>query len=160
MTIANRGVRYEPHIVKAVYNYDFTELLYEKEPVVAEDFSEGMDEVYDAVIEGMKRVSGNANMLVHNNWYNIYDYVGVGKENVATKTGTPQTSSTTYNSSIIGFYPADDPEIAFGIVMEKGEFSRHIAANLISAYATGSFDPEYDDEGFATEPLQPAKNSE
>lgn len=160
MTIANRGVRYEPHIVKAVYNYDFTELLYEKEPVVAEDFSEGMDEVYDAVIEGMKRVSGNANMLVHNNWYNIYDYVGVGKENVATKTGTPQTSSTTYNSVIIGFYPADDPEIAFGIVMEKGEFSRHIAANLISAYATGSFDPEYDDEGFATEPLQPAKNSE
>lgn len=160
MTIANRGVRYEPHIVKAVYNYDFTELLYEKEPVVAEDFSEGMDEVYDVVIEGMKRVSGNANMLVHNNWYNIYDYVGVGKENVATKTGTPQTSSTTYNSVIIGFYPADDPEIAFGIVMEKGEFSRHIAANLISAYATGSFDPEYDDEGFATEPLQPAKNSE
>lgn len=158
MTIANRGVRYEPHIVKAVYNYDYTELLYEKEPVVAEDFSEGMDEVYDAVIEGMKRVSGNANMLVHNNWYNIYDYVGVGKENVATKTGTPQTSTTTYNSAIIGFYPADDPEIAFGIVMEKGEFSRHIAANLISAYATGSFDPEYDEEGFATEPLQPAKN--
>ncbi len=159
MTIANRGVRYEPHIVKAVYNYDFTELIEERQPVVADDFSEGMDEVFDAVTEGMKRVSANAGMWVHNNWYNIYDYVGVGKENVATKTGTPQTSVTTYNSAIIGFYPADDPEIAFGIVMEKGEFSRHIAANLISAYATGEFNPEYDDEGFATEPLQPAKKA-
>lgn len=154
MTIANKGVRYEPHIVKAVYNYDFTELLYEKEPVVAEDFSEGMEETYAAITEGMKRVSGNAGMWVHNNFQNIYDYVGVGKENVATKTGTPQVTATTYNSAIIGFYPADDPEIAFGILMEKGEFSRHIAANLISAYVTGEFNPEYDEEGFATEPLQ------
>lgn len=153
MTIANKGVRYEPHIVKAVYNYDFTELLYEKEPVVAEDFSEGMEENFAAILEGMKRVSGNANMLVHNNWYNIYDYVGVGAKNVATKTGTPQTSETVYNSCIVGFYPADDPEIAFGIVMEKGEFSRHIAADLIAAYVSGEFKPEYDEDGFAKEPL-------
>lgn len=153
MTIANRGVRYEPHIVKAVYNYDFTELIYEKQPVVADDFSEGLEDAYDAITEGMKRVSGNANMLVHNNWYNIYDYVGVGKENVATKTGTPQTSETVYNSCVVGFYPADDPEIAFGIVMEKGEFSRHIAADLIAAYAGGEFKPEYDEEGNAMEPL-------
>lgn len=154
MTIANKGVRYEPHIVKAVYNYDFTELLYEKEPVVAEDFSEGMEDIFAAVTEGMKRVSSSAGMYVHGNFQNIYDYVGVGSQNVATKTGTPQISNDVFNSAIIGFYPADNPEIAFGILMEKGEFSRHIAANLISAYATGEFNPEYDTEGYATEPLQ------
>jgi penicillin-binding protein 2 len=150
MTIANKGVRYEPHIVKAVYNYDFTELIYEKEPVVAEDMSEGMEEIFETVTEGMKKVSTNANFLLGDTWANVYDYVGVGKENVATKTGTPQTSLTVYNSAVIGFYPADDPEIAFGIVMEKAEFSRHIAANIISAYVTGEFNPHYDEEGYAT----------
>lgn len=148
MTIANKGVRYEPHIVKAVYNYDFTELLYEKEPVVAEDFS-GMDEVFDAVKEGMKRVSQNANFLIGNSWVNVYEYNGINLSDVATKTGTPQTSETVYNSAIIGFYPADDPEIAFGIVMEKAEFSRHIASNIIAAYVTGEFNPEYDEDGYA-----------
>ncbi len=149
MTIANKGVRYEPHIVKAVYNYDFTELVYEKQPVVAYDMSEGMEDIFDTVTEGMKRVSGNANFLIGSSWVNIYDYVGVGKENVATKTGTPQTSETVYNSAVIGFYPADDPQIAFGVLMEKAEFSRHIAANICRAYATGEFNPSYDEDGNA-----------
>lgn len=148
MTIANKGIRYEPHIVKAVYNYDFTELIYEKEPVIAEDMSE-YEEVFDVVTEGMKKVSTSATFLINGSWVNIYDYKGIGVENVATKTGTPQTSETEYNSAVIGFYPADDPEIAFGIVMEKAEFSRHIAANIISAYITGEFNPEYDEEGYA-----------
>ena len=149
MTIANKGVRYEPHILKAVYNYDYTELIYEQEPVVAYDMSEGMEDIFDTVKEGMKRVSGNANFLIGNSFVNIYDYVGVGKENVATKTGTPQVSNTEFNSAVIGFYPADDPEIAFGVVMEKAEFSRHIAANICRAYATGEFNPSYDEEGNA-----------
>ena len=80
---------------------------------------------------------------------NIYDYKGIGKENVATKTGTPQTSLTEYNSAIIGFYPADNPEIAFGVMMEKAEFSRHVACNIIDAYVKGEFNPEYDAEGNA-----------
>ena len=149
MTIANRGVRYEPHIVKAVYNYDLTEKLYEKEPVVACDMSEGMEDIFETVIEGMKRVSASAYFLVGNSWVNIYDYVGAGAENVATKTGTPQTSSSVYNSAVIGFYPVDEPEIAYGILMEKAEFSRHIGANICRAYATGEFNPSYDEDGNA-----------
>ena len=149
MTIANKGVRYEPHIVKAVYNYDYTELLYEKEPVIAEDMSEGMEDVFAAVTEGMKRVSTNANYLIGNSWVNIYTYNGIDVSTVATKTGTPQVSHRVYNSAIIGFYPADDPEIAFGVVMEKAEFSRHIASNIIKAYVTGEFEPHYDEDGYA-----------
>lgn len=148
MTIANKGIRYEPHIVKAVYNYDFTELVYEKQPVIAEDMSD-MSEIFDVVTQGMKKVSTNANFLINGNWVNIYDYKGIGKENVATKTGTPQTSLTEYNSAIIGFYPADNPEIAFGVMMEKAEFSRHVACNIIDAYVKGEFNPEYDAEGYA-----------
>lgn len=151
MTIANRGVRYRPHIVKAVYNYDYTELISEVKPEVVEDMSE-YAEVFDTVTEGMVMVSNAASFAVGGMWANIYDYKGIPGD-VATKTGTPQKSKDVYNSAIIGFYPADDPEIAFGILMEEGEYSRHIAANLISAYITGEFDPEYDEEGNAIDPL-------
>lgn len=151
MTIANRGVRYRPHIIKAVYNYDYTELISETEPEVVEDMSEYRD-TFEVVTDGMIMVSEAAYFAVNGQWANIYDYKGI-PEDVATKTGTPQTAETVYNSAIIGFYPAEDPEIAFGILMEKGEYSRHIAANLISAYITREFDPEYDEDGNALDPL-------
>lgn len=154
MTIANNGVRYRPHIVKAIYNYDFTELIEEIQPEVAEDFSEGMEDIFAEVKEGMRRVSENANFLMEGGWYNIYDFKGIGKENVCTKTGTPEViAMTKFNSTIVGFYPADDPEIAFGICMENSEYSRHIACNIISAYITGEFNPEYDEDGNAMYPL-------
>ncbi len=152
MTIANDGVRYQPHIIKAVYNYDYSELIYETQPVVVKDMSENA-EIFNTVTEGMKKVSDNANFLVGNQWVNIYKYKEI-PEPVATKTGTPEVvAMTVFNSAIIGFYPADDPEIAFGVYLEKGEFSRHIAANIVSAWVTGEFDPVYDEDGYAVLPL-------
>ncbi len=152
MTIANRGVRYRPHIVKAVYNYDYSELLYEAKPEVVEDMSEYKD-VFETVIDGMKMVSESAYFVCEGQYVNTYEYKGIPAEEVATKTGTPQKSTTIYNSAIVGFYPADDPEIAFGILLDEGEFSRHIAANLISAYVTREFNPVYDEDGYAVLPL-------
>ena len=150
MTIANRGIRYRPYIVKSVYNYDYTELLYETQPEVVEDMSEYHD-VFDTVTEGMKLVSQNAAFLMGPDYsypfMNIYEYKGIDVSQVATKTGTPEYAAKKYNSAVIGFYPADEPEIAFGIYMEKAEFSRHIAANIISAYVTGEFNPTYDENG-------------
>ena len=60
---------------------------------------------------------------------------------------------TKFNSTIVGFYPADDPEIAFGICLENSEYSRHVACNIISAYVTGKFEPVYDEDGNAMYPL-------
>ena len=154
MTIANKGVRYRPHIVKAVYNYDYTKLIEEIKPEVMADFSEGMEDVFAEVHAGMKRVSENANFLMEGGWYNIYDFKGIGKENVCTKTGTPEViAMTKFNSTIVGFYPADNPEIAFGVCMENSEYSRHVACNIISAYITGEFNPVYDEDGNAVYPL-------
>ncbi len=159
LTIANNGVRYRPHIVKAVYNYDFTELIEETKPQVMDNL-EGMDDVFAEVKAGMKLVSDRTYFLIDGGWYNIYDYKGIGKENVCTKTGTPQVvGMERFNSTIVGFYPADDPEIAFGICLEDGEFSRHVACNIISAYATGKFEPLYDEEGYATHPLGEKKKT-
>lgn len=151
MTIANRGIRYKPHIVKAVYNYDYSELLYETEPEIVEDLSQYSD-VFETVTDGMILVSEASNFAIDGLWQNIYNYKGI-PEDVATKTGTPQKSTTVYNSAIVGFYPADDPEIAFAVLMEEGEYSRHVACNIISAYLTGEFNPTYDEDGYAVLPL-------
>jgi len=149
-TIANKGVRLEPHIVKSLYNYDFTEKLYDKEPVVAEDFSDypGMSTYMEEIKQGMILVSGTSTLGIRNEgFYNVYDYVGAGQKNVATKTGSPQTSETVFNSALIGFYPADDPEIAFGMIIERGEKGYCIGANIISAYAQGEISVRYDENG-------------
>lgn len=151
MTIANNGVRYEPHIVKSVYNYDFTEKLYDKQPVVADDFSnEGDMQTYMKEIrEGMKQVArGQVYYSIPGAGYvNTYDYVGVGRNNVAIKTGTPQASEDVVNSTVIGFYPADNPEIAFGVYLEKGDYAKILAANVMQAYISGKISTQYDDEG-------------
>ncbi len=151
MTIANRGVRYQPHIIKGVYNYDYTEIVYETKPVVAEDISD-YAEVFEVVTDGMILVSDTANFVIDGLWQNIYAYKEIPGQ-VATKTGTPQKTTTTYNSAIVGFYPAENPEIAFGIILDEGEFSRHVACNIISAYITGEFTPNYDEDGYAVTPL-------
>ena len=152
MTLANNGVRYEPHIVKSVYNYDFTEKISDKKPVVADDFSKekDMDEYMKAIRDGMKLVaSTQVHFTIDGAGYVCpYDYLGIGKENVAIKTGTPQTSEDEYNSALVGIYPADNPEIAFGIILEHGEFAKVMAANVIKAYTTGTISTNYDEKGY------------
>lgn len=149
MTLANRGVRYEPHIIKAVYNYDLTEKLYDKEPTIAEDFSgmQNMDEYMDAVKQGMQLMADTqVSFTIDGRWVNTFSYMGF-KGQVAAKSGTPQTSENSYNSAFIGFYPADAPEIAVGILLENGEYSKCLAANVISAYANRTISTKYDENG-------------
>lgn len=150
MTLANKGKRFQPHIVKSVYNYDFTEKLYDKETVTADDFSDypGMDTVMQTVKEGMLMVTDTLWAKIRGEgYYNVYDYVGVGNDNVALKTGTPQTSETTFNSALVGYYPADDPEIAFGVMLEDGDCAWVMGANVVSAYANGKIFRKYDKDG-------------
>ncbi|MGN0678180.1 MAG: peptidoglycan D,D-transpeptidase FtsI family protein [Oscillospiraceae bacterium] len=150
MTLANKGVRLQPHIVKSVYNYDFTEKYYEKEVVVAEDFSDypGMASNMEVIKEGMLMVSETLWATIpEEGYFNVLDYVGVGKGNVAVKTGTPQVSETVFNSALVGYYPAENPEIAFGIIIERGDRAWILGANVISAYAQGKISRHYDENG-------------
>ncbi|MBR1383560.1 MAG: hypothetical protein IJ555_07110, partial [Ruminococcus sp.] len=54
-------------------------------------------------------------------------------EKAAIKTGTPETGSG-FDSTVIGFYPADDPEIAFSVVLEDSEQSKSLIKGIIEAY--------------------------
>ena len=108
-----------------------------------------MDKYMTAVHDGMKLVaSTQVNFTIDGaGWVSPYDYVGIGKENVAVKTGTPEAAVDVTNSALIGFYPADNPEIAFALYLEKGEFTKVLAANVIQAYVTGKISTNYDDKG-------------
>ena len=157
MTIADNGVRYKPHVVKSIYNYDFTESVSEKGVEVAEDFSDmpGMDKYMKSIHNGMELVASTQNhfYIEGAGWVSPYDYVGVGKENVAIKTGTPEADdyehpeAYQFNSALVGYYPADNPEIAFGVILEHGEFARVMSANIVKAYATGTINTNYDENG-------------
>lgn len=150
MTLANKGVRYEPHIVKSVYNYDLTEKLYDKAPTIAEDFSDlpNMEEYMDATKEGMRLMADTqvSFSITGRGYVNTFDYLGF-RGQVAAKSGTPQTAEDEYNSAFIGYYPIDDPEIAIGILLEKGEYSKCLAANVINAYANRTISTNYDEKG-------------
>lgn len=150
MTLANKGVRYEPHIIKAVYNYDLTQKLYDKAPKIAEDFSDlpDMDKYMDATKAGMKLMADTqvSFSIAGKGYVNTFDYLGF-KGQVAAKSGTPQTSENEYNSAFIGYYPIDAPEIAIGILLEKGEYSKCLAANVVNAYANRRISTQYDEKG-------------
>ena len=99
--------------------------------------------------EGMKQVAqGQVYYSIPGAGYvNTYDYVGIGRKNVAIKTGTPQASEEVVNSAVIGFYPAENPEIAFGVYLEKGDYAKILAANVMQAYVSGKISTQYDEEG-------------
>lgn len=108
-TIANQGVRVNAHFVKSINSYDFSEVLYETPIEVLSDM--GMtDYTYETVLSGMLQSSQDSSGFV----WGDFDI------EVASKTGTPQTSTATVNSTFICFAPAENPEIAIAVIIEKG----------------------------------------
>ena len=108
-TIANKGVRVNAHFVKSINSHDFSEVLYETPIEVLSDM-EMTDYTYETVLSGMLQSSQDSSGFV----WSDFDM------KVASKTGTPQTTTKTVNSTFICFAPADDPQIAIAVIIEKG----------------------------------------
>ncbi|MBC8546871.1 penicillin-binding protein [Clostridiaceae bacterium NSJ-31] len=110
-TIANGGKRMRTHMVKSVVSYNFDEVIEEVEPEVAYDMQLA-DGVIDVVKEGMVAAAGpSGTSLGKFNGYGV---------TVAAKTGSPQVTETEINSVYIAFAPAENPEVAVAVVIEKG----------------------------------------
>ncbi len=137
MTIANKGVRYETYMVDSVYTYNMEELVSRTKPVKAAVIEDKTGYTFDTVTKGMVEAGA----------FEAYTYPTLGEyytdsylltdlpEKTAIKTGTPQmTSKNDTGSAFIGFYPADDPEIAFSGFVEHGEWSKFMIREIISAY--------------------------
>lgn len=125
-TIANNGDRMRPHIVEKVMRYDNNEVVMQTEPIVDAHIEDTTGKVYSTVKEGMTR-----------NGTTISNFPGEATPNlpyaVATKTGTPQNGSK-LDSCCIGFYPAENPEIAFAIVLDGGYYAKGMVKKLIGEY--------------------------
>ena len=132
-TLANRGTRYRPHFVKAILDSNTGETLEETQPEVM-DVVEDKGETFDLVREGMKGVAQTIPALAG------YPYT------IACKTGSPQRSEGYYvgstykhytNAAMIAYGPAEDPEIAIGVVVEyggAGARTGQLVADIFNAY--------------------------
>lgn len=143
-TIANRGVRYQPHLVDSVHTYNMEEVVSVIQPKVVHTIPDKTGETYSLVIQGMKQAANFSpySYPAVKDYYTDYLLTSL-PEQAAIKTGTPQmTSSEDTGSAFIGFYPADDPVIAFSGFVEHGEYSKFMIKQIIEAYYDKNYVPE------------------
>ena len=139
--IANKGSRYKPYVVDSVHTYNMESLIYETQPEVVQIIPDETGVTFDTVIKGMEQAANFAAYSYpdEGDYYTNYLLTGLPKQ-AAIKTGTPQmTSKEDTGSAFIGFYPSDDPEIAFSGFIEHGEYSKLMIRQLIEAYYNDSY---------------------
>lgn len=130
-TLANGGKKYKPHIIKKIRKYDGSTVLeshpeYTQVPVKEETMKivkEGMVAVNNAADGTAKRV------------FDGFPFV------VAGKTGTPETGfehlGQSSNGLYIGYAPADNPQIAVAVVIERGVWGSNaapVARDILKEY--------------------------
>lgn len=147
LTLANDGVRLKPYLVDSVWNYEGTEMIYKTEPETV-SVIENQNDAFEIVREGMIAVSTLVTWPTSSNLWN-FDYLPYS---VAIKTGTAETGDGYYTSTVMGYYPAEEPQIAFGIILEKGEYSRYMVRNIIDAYFYDCYEPDYDENNIVLTP--------
>lgn len=127
-SIANDGTVYKTTLLDSVKSHDYSETVYEKEPEINKIISD-RDGYLGVLRQGMTAVAstGTASSVF-----------GGYKVSVGAKTGTVQSDSATINNGVFVCYaPADDPEIAVAVVVEKGGSGSGIMAvakNILDYY--------------------------
>ncbi len=138
MTVGNRGVRYQTYMVDSVYSYNMERLISKTEPVKAAVIEDKTGYTFSSVIKGMEEAAAFEQYTLYprNKDYYTGNYLLTTlPETAAIKTGTPQKlSKNDTHSAFIGFYPSDDPDIAFAAYVEKGEWSKFMIKDIINAY--------------------------
>ncbi len=112
-TLANGGTRYKAHFVESIKSSDYSETIYQAEPIVVQELNLSA-ETKNSVKKGMLAMADTVSA------FKQLDY------QVAAKTGTAQVKKkvdgelVTYtNGFMISYAPADNPEIAVVIAIEN-----------------------------------------
>ena len=159
-TLANNGVRYRTHFVKAILDTNTGEVLSETQPEVM-DVIEGTGNTFELVREGMKQVPSTISGKISS--YPIA---------IACKTGTPQRSETYapgkhyLNAMLVAYLPADDPEIAIGISIEYGGYGARAGdlvvdiANAYFAMKDGTLEKQAEEEAAQSQADQQAADTQ
>ncbi len=114
-TLARKGELKELTLVKSITDFGGEEVLYSHTPQTVDnsDIINVSDiSAFDTVIGGMVEASRIGTAASYFG-YNVFPI------DVASKTGTPQTSQYD-NSTFIAFAPVDEPKIAVAVVIENG----------------------------------------
>ena len=123
MVLANQGTRYRTSIIKEINSYDKLNQPVLFAPQVLSQI-DAPEYVFNTIKDGMVKGASYSQ-----------PYGGVSTAGtMAWKSGTPQISDTRFNSATVGFYPAEAPEIAIGMMMEEGDFSRYIMRPIAAAW--------------------------
>ena len=125
-TIANEGVRYKPHLIAASWNNTMTEQHSVTAPEIAAQIEVTSDAVYKTIEQGMIGAAQTAMPAE-------YDLNKIGFD-VAIKTGTPQSPRGT-DSFVIGYAPAENPEIAFCGMIEGGKNAKYMVKQILELFA-------------------------
>lgn len=117
--LANNGTVYECSILKSVSSYDYSDSIYERTPVVANQI-EVDDDVWELIHEGMVGVANDPGGTAYIS-FSDFEYT------VAAKTGTTETGASVSDAVFICYAPAEDPEVAIAVVVEKGSHGADLA---------------------------------
>lgn len=118
-TLANDGTRYSSSILKEVKSYDHTSTVYSRGSEILDEL-EIDEEYFQAVQQGMIDVCNDPGGTAYSVFYGC-------PVTVAGKTGTAQTGESMDNAVFVCYAPAEDPEIAISVVVEKGSGGSTIA---------------------------------
>lgn len=134
-TLSRCGSRLEPHIIKSVRNNETGQILSETLPkeLSNANFSE---ENVALVLKGMQKVTQYGGSLG-----GVFDDFTLST--VAVKTGTAEVTNGLPNSLLVGVAPAEDPKIAFAVVIENGGAGSSatlsvLVKEVLTYYFTGS----------------------
>ncbi|MFJ5621386.1 peptidoglycan D,D-transpeptidase FtsI family protein [Peribacillus loiseleuriae] len=151
-TIANGGYRMEPHIVKEIHDpiNDNTEL-----GAVFDEMTPKVLNKLDMKDSWISRVTDGFKKVAMEQGGTAYSYFGHRSYTVAAKTGTAQAFydgpnkdnykglQPTMNLSMVGFAPADNPEVAFAVVVPWA-YQGHSSNGLNGKLAQFALDTYFD----------------
>ena len=137
--LANKGTRYEATLLSRVVSWDYQDLIEESKPVVASTLKIS-EKALAALDQGMRMTASIGTAEQYLKDYPIP---------IACKTGTAQWQGTTSTGSFSGsdhasfvlYAPADNPEIAISVYVERGSQGGNLAnvcIPILDAYFSSS----------------------
>ena len=113
-TLANAGTRYRSTFLQRVVSADYSDLIRENSPEVVSQLDISATAM-NAVLEGMRLCASDATEGTARSTFADYPI------EVCAKTGTAEhDAGGSSHASFVCFAPADDPQIAIAIYVEKG----------------------------------------
>lgn len=117
-TLANGGTRWSAHLLKEVKSSDNSQVIYQDKGTVLSQIN-----ITPANLEAVKK--GMLAVAQKSGYYKALEDRGI---QVCAKTGSAQVSSDSESNAVyVCFAPADNPQIAMAVVVEKGGAGAELA---------------------------------